>query len=67
MRRKLEELAANDNYSLVEVSEESRIKSAAIGYRIVAEKLFKNENIIALDLGNHTTVGFYKSKVTPIN
>ena len=67
VRRKLEELAANDNYSLVEVSEESRIKSAAIGYRIVAEKLFKNENIIALDLGNHTTVGFYKNKVTPIN
>ena len=67
VRRKLEELAANDNYSLVEISEESRIKSAAVGYRIVAEKLFPNENIVALDLGNHTTVGFYKGKANTIN
>ncbi|APJ05240.1 hypothetical protein [Silvanigrella aquatica] len=67
VRKKLEELATNDNYSLIEISEESRVKSAAVGYRIVGEKLFPEDNLIALDLGNHTTIGFYKEAQIKLN
>ena len=55
----LESMAEQDNYELVDTTKEYRLKSAAMGYRSIGKEFFPGKNLIALDLGNHTTIAFY--------
>jgi|GEM_PF-5913388 len=59
VKQALERMAEEDNYDLVESTKENRLRSAALGFRSIGREYFPDKNVVALDLGNHTTVAYY--------